>query len=404
VILAEPFTNPALHTLTIPAGAVLAVPTFTNDGTLHEFGKLIIYDLPPTVAPSISGGDTAMTVTAGYAKTSTAQFTLSGDPAPTVEKVFGDSAITWSDTMRRLDIATGLKAGVYPVVLRATNGTSPDAVHTFTLTVNPTPPPTPPTIEGKNEMRLTVGYAPTCTQEFTVTGGGTVTVTLLGGFEDKLEWDEKGQCIFIAKNIPAGVYPVILVASNGSYPDAVHTFTLFVDPAPPPAPPAILNAPASMTLQEGYAATTTTTFSFTGDGATIGKIHGNSAITLASAGGNRWLSIAAGLGAGVYPVVLRVSNATTPDAVHVFTLTVLPAPEPGYLNVSGFEFFNVGGTQKVRVRATGGVLDHWYEVFGMPTFAPFTPGIKKQADTMGEVIFEFDKPAHGTYFFKVRGE
>ena len=50
-------------------------------------------------------------------------------------KTSGNSSITWNGSTKKLVIAAGLPVGTYPVVLRATNGTNPDATVTFTLTV-----------------------------------------------------------------------------------------------------------------------------------------------------------------------------------------------------------------------------------------------------------------------------
>ncbi|MDR0491414.1 MAG: S-layer homology domain-containing protein [Oscillospiraceae bacterium] len=84
-------------------------------------------------APSITGS-TTMTLTAGYAATSTGVYTITGTPAPTVTKTSGNTAITWNNTTKKLDIAAGLAAGAYSVVLTATSGTN-TATLTFTLTV-----------------------------------------------------------------------------------------------------------------------------------------------------------------------------------------------------------------------------------------------------------------------------
>ncbi|MDR2687580.1 MAG: DUF6273 domain-containing protein [Oscillospiraceae bacterium] len=108
----------------------LASVAFTTEG-----GKTLV-TLATATAPGITG-PTTMSLTAGYAATSTGVYTLTGAPAPTVTKQSGNAAITWNDTTKKLDIAAGLAAGTYPVVLKAANGTTPDATLTFTLTVNP---------------------------------------------------------------------------------------------------------------------------------------------------------------------------------------------------------------------------------------------------------------------------
>ena len=90
-------------------------------------------------APGITG-DMTMSLTVGYAATSTTAYTITGSSVPTVMKTSSDAKITWNNATKKLDIAAGLGEGVYPVVLTASNGITPNATITFTLTV--TPPPT----------------------------------------------------------------------------------------------------------------------------------------------------------------------------------------------------------------------------------------------------------------------
>ena len=86
------------------------------------------------VAPAISG-PTTMNLVVGYAATSTGAYAVTGTPAPTVTKTSGDSKITWNDTTQKLDIAAGLTAGKYEVILKAGSTGNPAATLTFTLTV-----------------------------------------------------------------------------------------------------------------------------------------------------------------------------------------------------------------------------------------------------------------------------
>ncbi|MDR2687720.1 MAG: DUF6273 domain-containing protein [Oscillospiraceae bacterium] len=105
----------------------LSSVSFTTDAG----GKTLV-----TLAPGITG-PTTMSLTAGYAATSTGAYTITGIAPVTVTKQSGNAKITWNNTTKKLDIAAGLAAGTYPVVLKAANGTTPDATLTFTLTVNP---------------------------------------------------------------------------------------------------------------------------------------------------------------------------------------------------------------------------------------------------------------------------
>ena len=84
-------------------------------------------------------GPVAMRLNIGYTARATEAFTVIGT---TPENVTQDTSyggkITWNNTTQALDIAAGLGAGVYPVILTASDGTN-TATHTFTLTVTDVP-------------------------------------------------------------------------------------------------------------------------------------------------------------------------------------------------------------------------------------------------------------------------
>lgn len=109
------------------------------------------------VAPTITG-PTAMSLTEGYSATSTGVYTITGTAPVTVTKTSGDVKIIWNSITKKLDIAAGLIAGSYPVTLKASNGTSPDATLTFILTVSAASTPVTPTITGPATPTLTAGY------------------------------------------------------------------------------------------------------------------------------------------------------------------------------------------------------------------------------------------------------
>ena len=96
---------------------------------------LIIAVTAANVAPAITG-PTTMTLTQGYAATSTGAYIISGAPVPAVAKISGDAAFTWNNGTSKLDIAAGLPVGTYPVVLQA-KSTAGTAALIFTLTVTP---------------------------------------------------------------------------------------------------------------------------------------------------------------------------------------------------------------------------------------------------------------------------
>jgi len=82
-----------------------------------------------------------------------------------------------------------------------------------------------------------------------------------------------------------------------------------------------ITGPTSMTLTVGYAAASSGAFTLTGVPAPTVSITADPKITW---GGDK-LNVAAGLGAGTYPVTLTATNGNPPDATFNFTLTVNPS-------------------------------------------------------------------------------
>jgi autotransporter passenger strand-loop-strand repeat protein len=103
---------------------------------LSADGKTLQLVAENPILPQITG-PTSMTLTEGYATTSTEVYTVTGFPSPAVTKVSGNAAITWNSATMKFEIAAGLPKGIYVVELKASNGFSPDAMFTFTLTVEP---------------------------------------------------------------------------------------------------------------------------------------------------------------------------------------------------------------------------------------------------------------------------
>ena len=183
--------------------------------------------LAPIITPIAITGPTTMTLTAGYAATSTGVYTT--NVGATVTKTSGDAKITWNNTTKKLDIAAGLAAGTYPVELKATSG-SDSATLTFTLTVTAAGAQL---ISGPATMTLTVGYAATSTAAYTVSAGATVTKT---SGNAAILWNDSAKKLEIAAGLAAGTYPVVLTAVSGS--DSMTlTFTLTVEDAAVVAPP-----------------------------------------------------------------------------------------------------------------------------------------------------------------------
>jgi hypothetical protein len=262
-----------------------------------------------------------MTLYVGYAATSTEAYTVKGAGA-TVTKT-GNSKITWNKSTKKLDIAAGLAEGTYPVKLKASNGTSPDAELTFTLTVGAAATAAKPTITGPTTLTLAVGYAATSTEAYTVTGDGTVAVEKTSG-DAKITWNASAKKLDIAAGLSAGSYSVILKASNESDPAVELTFVLTVKDEPVKAG---ITGPKEMALATGYAATSTEAYTVVGDGTvTVTKTSGDAKITWNAS--TKKLDIAAGLGAGSYSVILKASNGASPDVELTFVLTVKDGAAP----------------------------------------------------------------------------
>jgi len=126
-------------------------------------------------------------------------------------------------------------AGAYPISITASNGLSPDATQSFTLTVNTQT--TAPTITSANNDTETVGVP----FSFTVTTDGypapTLTMSKRGALPKDITFTDNGDgTATIASTGPAaadaGAYAFIITAANGTLPQASQTFTLTVTETP----------------------------------------------------------------------------------------------------------------------------------------------------------------------------
>ena len=268
---------------------------------------------PSTKNPPAISGPAEASVYVGYGAFSTEAFTVTGDDV-TVTKTSGNEKITWNDEDKTLDVATGLTVGEYPVVLTASNGdTQSDKTATFTLKVLQY---VAPSISGPETILLTEGYAKTVSEAFTV-AGTNVSVTLAdemtGG---KVAWNNTTKKLEIEAGLGVGTYQVSLTAGNGNAADnAVHDVTIKVESLPN------LIGPTAKTAYVGYEAFSTEAYTVIGKGVTVSKISGDEKIAWNDE--DKTLDVAAGLGSGAYPVVLKATNGNAAlDKTLTFTLTV----------------------------------------------------------------------------------
>ena len=134
---------------------------------------------------------------------------------------------------------------------------------------------TVPGITGDVSMNVAYGYAATSSRTFTLTGNPLPAVTSDEDYGGRITWNGTTNKLDIAAGLGVGTYPVVLTAGNGVDPDASLTFTLTVEGEAP-----VITGPTEATLTQGYAATSTGVFTFTGNPTpTVEKTSGNAAIT-----------------------------------------------------------------------------------------------------------------------------
>ena len=129
-----PYTATFNITATTTVRAIAIAPGMTNSAVASVTYTLSTVTPPPTgTAPTITG-PRFLTLLTDYQATKTDVYTITGSSPVTVVKKSGDDKITWNNTTKTLDIAAGLSAGSYTVILSATNSIG-SAMFTFTLTV-----------------------------------------------------------------------------------------------------------------------------------------------------------------------------------------------------------------------------------------------------------------------------
>jgi hypothetical protein len=168
-----------------------------------------------------------VTFTAGTAGTFTV--TASGFPAPTFSETGGlPSGVTFNDSTGVLS-GTPLLGGVvgpFAITFTASNGISPAASQSFTLTLA-----TPPVITSANSTTFVVGTPGNST--VTANGFPAPTLSESGALPNGVSFNTSTG---VLSGTPAtgtgGSYAITFTASNGGSTNATQTFTLIVDEAP----------------------------------------------------------------------------------------------------------------------------------------------------------------------------
>jgi|GEM_PF-5203940 len=182
-------------------------------------------------APAITSGNTVK-----FRVGSAGSFTVTttGNPTPSLtENGMLPSGVTFTDNGNGTATLAGTSAngsaGTYSLTITASNGVSPNATQTFTLTVDQAP-----AITSGNAVTFTVGS----TGSFTVTTSGypTPSLTESGTLPSGVTFTKNGNGTATLSGTPqagtAGSYNPTITASNGVIPNATQALTLTVAPAP----------------------------------------------------------------------------------------------------------------------------------------------------------------------------
>ena len=309
-----------------PSG--VSFPGGTNAGN----GRVVITYRVPT-APAITSADAS---TFAVGSPGTFEITTTGYPTGPTETISDGGAtlpagVTFVDNTNGTATLSGTPAvgtgGAYPFTITASNGVTPAATQSFTLTVDQAP-----AITSADASTFAVGSPGTF--EITTTGyptGPTETISDGGAtLPAGVTFVDNTNGTATLSGTPAvgtgGAYPFTITASNGVTPAATQSFTLTVDQAP-----AITSADAS-TFAVGSPGTfeITTTGYPTGPTETIsdGGATLPAGVTFVdNTNGTATLSGTPAVGTGgAYPFTITASNGVTPAATQSFTLHVTDGP------------------------------------------------------------------------------
>jgi large repetitive protein len=363
VTFGETGTLPAGVTFDAVSGALAGTPQAGTGGT-YDVTITATNGISPDAsqsfvlivnqAPAITSSNGAL-FTVGAAGTFTV--TATGYPAASFDETgtlpmgvtFNDATGTLSGTPL---IGTG---GTFDLTITATNGVSPDASQSFTLTVV-----NAPVITSANSATFVVGTTGT----FDVTAAGVPTPLLgeTGALPNGLSFNA---ATGVLTGTPAtgtgGTYNLTFTATNGESPDASQSFTLIVDEAP-----AITSA-NSATFTVGTAGT----FDLTATGFPAPTFNEAGALPIGlafSPTGVLTGTPLTGTG-GTYSVTFTPINSVGIGSGQIFTIVVLEDPPVTSANSTTF---TVGTAGDFTVTASGYPASTFAETGTLPDGVSFS--------------------------------
>ncbi len=343
--------------LTFEANVLSGTPDYAHGGE-HEVVLTARNGIDPDAVQSFT--ITVDTVSAAPEFTSTAITTatenqaysytvaVSGTPTPTVSATTLPEWLTFDPTTKTLSGTPVYEdGGNHQVTLKASNGISPAAMHTFTITVATVS--TAPFFTSTPNTAATEGQPYAYTVTTAAIPDATVTATTLPSW---MTFD--GEVLLGAPTYAqGGDHQVVLTASNGISPNAVQSFTVTVTTVS--VAPVITSTPV-ITVEE--ASPYSYTVSATGTPAPTFSATGAAGAALPS-----WLSINATTGVlsgtpgnadvGSHSVVVKAANGISPDAEQTFTIEVIPLPVAPTITSTALTRAVEGQLYSYAVSATG---------------------------------------------------
>ena len=349
----------------LPAGVTFNAATGVLSGT-PAAGSMGTYPLVFTAANGLAPDATqnfTLTVTKNVAISSanattftvatpgTFTVTTVGTPPATSVTATGalPSGVTFTNNGNTGTLAGTPAAGTggtYVITITAASGVPPNAVQTFTLTVNQ-----PPAITSANNAAFQVGAAGTHT--VTASGFPAPTFSMTGALPAGVTFNAgTGVLSGTPAAGTAGAYPLVVTAANGVGANATQNFTLTVNET------VVITSANAATFTVGTLGsfTITTSATPTATSITVPGLPPGLALS-ATVSGSATISGTPLGPSGVFPLTITASNGgVTPNGTQSFTLTVLAQAQTiSFTSAAPASPVANGPTYNVTATATSGL-------------------------------------------------